>query len=70
MSELSLSTVLSTIVYGVIGLVLFLATLWIMERLTPFSIQKKITEDNNVALGIVVGAVILALGMIYSAVID
>ncbi len=70
MSELSLSTVLSTVVYGVIGLVLFLATLWIMERLTPFSIQKKITEDNNVALGIVVGAVILALGMIYSAVID
>ncbi len=70
MSELSLSTILSTVVYGVIGLALFLATLWIMERLTPFSIQKKITEDNNIALGIVVGAVILALGMIYSAVID
>lgn len=70
MNELNLVTILSTLVYGVIGFALFMFSLWIMERLTPFSLEKKITEENNVALGIVVGAIILALGIIYSSVLD
>ena len=70
MNELNLVTILSTLVYGVLGFALFMFSLWIMERLTPFSLEKKITEENNIALGIVVGAVILSLGIIYAAVID
>ena len=41
-----------------------------MERLTPFSIEKKITEENNIALGIIVGAVVISLGLIYAAVVS
>lgn len=70
MNELNLVTILSTLVYGVLGFALFMFSLWIMERLTPFSLEKKITEENNVALGIVVGAIILALGIIYASVLD
>lgn len=70
MDDLKLNTLFSTITYGVLGIVLFFLTLWLMEKLTPFSIEKKITEENNVALGIVMGSIILALGMIYAAVID
>lgn len=70
MDDLKLNTLISTVIYGVLGIVLFFITLWLMERLTPFSIEKKITEENNVALGIVMGSIILALGMIYAAVID
>lgn len=69
MEELSFYHVLSSLVYGLLGLVLFMLTLWVMEKLTPFSIEKKITEDNNIALGIVVGAVVISLGLIYSAAI-
>lgn len=70
MNELNLVTILSTLVYGVIGFALFMFSLWVMERLTPFSLEKKITEENNIALGIVVGAVVLALGIIYASVLD
>lgn len=70
MNELNLVTILSTLVYGVLGFALFMFSLWVMERLTPFSLEKKITEENNVALGIVVGAIILALGIIYASVLD
>lgn len=70
MNELNLVTILSTLVYGVLGFALFMFSLWVMEHLTPFSLEKKITEENNVALGIVVGAIILALGIIYASVLD
>lgn len=69
MTELSLYSILSTVLYGSLGFVMFLLSLWVMERLTPFSIEKKITEENNIALGIIVGAVVISLGLIYAAVV-
>ena len=69
-AQLSLEYILSTLVYGGLGLVLFMFSLWLMEKLTPFSIEKKITEEGNIALGIVVAAIILSLGLIYSAAIQ
>ena len=69
-AQLSLEYILSTLVYGGLGLVLFMFSLWLMEKLTPFSIEKKITEEGNIALGIVIAAIILSLGLIYSAAIQ
>ncbi|PIE42693.1 MAG: DUF350 domain-containing protein [Gammaproteobacteria bacterium] len=70
MPDLSLTQVFATLFYGALGFIMFLLSLWIMERLTPFSIEKKITEENNVALGIVIGAVVISLGLIYAAVVS
>lgn len=69
MEELSFDQILSSLVYGILGLVLFFVTLYLMEKLTPYSVEKKITEEGNIALGIVVGAIILSLGLIYSTAI-
>ena len=35
----------------------------------PFSLRKEIEEDQNVALGVVIGAVILGLAHIIAAVV-
>lgn len=70
MTDLSLYHIFATIFYGSLGFIMFLLSLWIMERLTPFSIEKKITEENNVALGIIVGAVVISLGLIYASVVS
>jgi putative membrane protein len=40
-----------------------------MDKVTPFSLRKEIEEDQNVALGVVVGAALIALGILLSAVI-
>jgi uncharacterized membrane protein YjfL (UPF0719 family) len=69
MDDLSFAHILSSLVYGGLGLILFFLTLFLMEKLTPYSIEKKITEEGNVALGIVVAAIIISLGMIYSTAI-
>ncbi|MEE9352497.1 MAG: DUF350 domain-containing protein [Thiotrichaceae bacterium] len=69
MNELSLAPILSSLVYGTLGLVLFFVTLFLMEKMTPYSLEKKITEEGNVALGIVVAAIILSLGFIFATAI-
>ena len=38
--------------------------------MVPFSIRKEIEDDQNTALGIVIGAVIIGLSLIISAAIQ
>lgn len=58
-----------TLVYMVVGLIFFGLAIWIMEKLTPFSIRKEIEHDQNVALGIIIGAVIIGIAIILSSVL-
>jgi putative membrane protein len=61
--------ILSTIIYAFLGFGVFVLALYIMDKLTPFSIQKEIAEDQNIALGIVIGSVFIALAIIIQAAI-
>ena len=57
------------VVFTSVGLVLFGISIWLIVRLAPFSIRREIEEDQNVALGIIVGAMILGMAIILSAAI-
>jgi uncharacterized membrane protein YjfL (UPF0719 family) len=70
LEELALAHIFSSLVYGVLGLALFFITLYLMEKITPYSLEKKIIEEGNIALGIVVAAIIISLGLIYSTAIQ
>jgi len=63
----ALAELLPTVIYFVVGLILFGISIWLMEILTPFSIRKEIEEDQNVALGIVIGSALIGLAIILSA---
>ncbi len=58
-----------TVVYFVVGLVLFGFSVWVMEKVAPFSIRKEIEEDQNTALGVLMGSTIIALAILLSAAI-
>lgn len=60
-------TVLATIVYSLIGIVMFAASFLIIRIVTPFSLRKEIEEDQNTALAILIGSVILGLSLIIAA---
>ncbi len=60
---------IESLVYTVMGMVVFGIGVWIMEKVTPFSIRKEIEEDQNTSLGIIMGAVILGLAIIIAAAI-
>ena len=60
-------TLLVEALYAIVGILIFGVAFWIMDAVTPFSIRKEIEEDQNTALAILMGAVILGIAMIISA---
>lgn len=69
MEELAFENILSTVIYGTLGFVLFAMAIYLMEKLTHFSIKQEIVEEHNQALAIVMGAMMIAMGLIISAAI-
>ena len=54
----------NTLVFTVLGLLLFALAFWLMELVTPFSLRKELEEDQNVAVAIVMGAVVLGISLV------
>jgi uncharacterized membrane protein YjfL (UPF0719 family) len=69
METFHLTGMVSALVYAGLGIAVFFLVLSLIEVLTKYSVNKKITEDGNVALAIVLGAIILSLGLIISSAI-
>lgn len=67
LADVSLSAVLSTVIYSLIGLVLMLIAYGAIEKMTPFSVRKEIEEDQNVSLGIIIGCMMLGISIIIAA---
>jgi uncharacterized membrane protein YjfL (UPF0719 family) len=59
--------ILSTVIYAVIGMIVFGLAFWIFNKLMPFSVRKEIEEDQNTALGIIVGAFLVGLAIIIAS---
>jgi putative membrane protein len=64
-----LSTLITTLVFVVLGLIVFALTFFVIAKTTPFSVRKEIEEDQNIALGIVIASVILGSALIIAAAI-
>lgn len=56
-------------IFSALGVALFAGALWLMVRISPFSIKKEIGEDQNTALAVVMGSVFLGLAVIVAAAI-
>ncbi len=70
MSEYDLLGHLKTAaVFSLLGVALFGLVFFIIVRITPFSIRKELEEDQNIALGILMGSVMLGLAIIVAAAI-
>ena len=65
--ESLLPLVVTTIVFVVLGLIVFALAFLVIAKATPFSVRKEIEEDQNVALAIVIAAVILGSALIIAA---
>jgi len=66
---LSWASVLTSIVYGLLGLILLLIGYHIYELVTPFSVKDELITHRNLAVGIVVAAFILGMALVIAAAI-
>lgn len=67
--DLHWASMVSALVWAVIGLAIFACAWVLFDRLTPYSLWKEIIDEHNTALAIVVGGVAIALAIIVSAAI-
>jgi len=58
---------LGSILYAVIGVVVFWVCFIVIDKRTPYDLWAEIVEKRNTALAIVVGAMCIAIGLIVSA---
>ena len=65
-----LGELLAVVTYGLIGLALSILGYVVFEKVAPFPVRKEIEEDQNVALGIVIGSVILSIAIVVSSAIQ
>jgi len=64
-----LAALVNSIVFSVLGVVIFWLSFMAIDTLTPYNLWKEISQDRNVALAIVVGAMSLGICTIIAAAI-
>lgn len=60
---------LGSILYALIGVVIFWVCFVIVDKITPYDLWGEIVEKQNVALGVVVAAMCLGISLIVAAAI-
>jgi len=62
-------SVVSTIVFGLIGIVIAILGFKLFDALTPFNLEREICEKQNIAVAILSGAMMLGICIIVAAVV-
>jgi uncharacterized membrane protein YjfL (UPF0719 family) len=59
----------TAVVFSLLGILLFGIVWFVVVKVSPFSIRKELEEDQNTALGILLGCLILGISIIVAAAI-
>jgi uncharacterized membrane protein YjfL (UPF0719 family) len=66
--EPHLHAIVSTVTIGSVAVALLLLTLFLLDRVKGYQVKKELLEDQNVALGIVIGSVTLGIAIVIASV--
>ncbi len=69
MNSAIFGSAITSIVFAVIGLAIYIVGFVVLDKLTPYALWKEICEKQNVALAIVVGSGAIGLALIVAAAI-
>lgn len=65
----TLQNVVGSIAYSAIGILIFIVAYKVMERVLPFDMDKELSEDQNTAVGLLIGSIMIGLAIIIAAAI-
>ncbi|MBK8038366.1 MAG: DUF350 domain-containing protein [Verrucomicrobiaceae bacterium] len=60
---------LNSLIYALLGVVIFITSFIIVDKLTPYDLWKQLVEEKNIALAIVVGSAALGICLIIASAI-
>jgi len=58
---------LNAVLYAVLGIFIFVAAFWMIDRMTPYHLWTEIVEDKNLALAVLLGAMSIGICVIIAA---
>lgn len=67
-SGLAWPALLSTVVYGLIGIALCVLGYFAFDKIAGLSLQHELVEDQNIALGIMLAGVFIGIALVVAAV--
>jgi putative membrane protein len=59
----------SALIYSLIGILMFGLTFLVVRKILPFNLIKELEEDQNIALGILLGSMMIGISLIIAAAI-
>ena len=60
----------TTAAISVVGILVFCLAFFIMDKLSPFSLRKEIEQDHNMALAVIMAAVIIGIALIVGSAVS
>ena len=69
MGDIDFWNITSTIIYGFLGIFLFIAGYMAFDRFVQLDLCKELVEDQNTALGIMLAGLFVSMAIIVSTVI-
>jgi uncharacterized membrane protein YjfL (UPF0719 family) len=67
MTEFHLGYLINALIFAVLGIVIFILTFVIVDKMTPYALWKEIVEEKNLALAVMVGAMSIGMCIIIAA---
>ncbi|HEX6896164.1 MAG TPA: DUF350 domain-containing protein [Bryobacteraceae bacterium] len=62
-----MSNFINAVVYSLLGIVIFVLTFVIIDKLTPYHLWTEIVQDKNIALAVLIGAMSIGMCIIIAA---
>jgi putative membrane protein len=56
-------------VYATLGLAVLTVWFWLIVKFAPFAVVREIEQDQNTALGIIIGLIIIGVSIVIAAAI-
>ena len=63
------NVLVTALVFVILGLIIFAIAFFILDKFLPYSVHKEIEEDQNTALGIIIGSMLIGIAIIIAAAI-
>ena len=59
----------ASLIYSAVGVIIFIFAYKLAEKLLPFNLDKELAEDENTAVGVLMGSVMIGLAIIIASAI-
>ncbi|MDX1766044.1 MAG: DUF350 domain-containing protein [Candidatus Saccharimonadales bacterium] len=68
-SGITFLDVASTLLYTVVGIIIMILALLVINKLFDLDMHKELVKDNNVAFGVMIGGIAIAIAIIVAGTI-